>query len=344
MSCRSHRFCHPSLDFHARVEVSIGTQGCRQHSLAPQGEMAGVRGDKIDRISDLYLRFGRSIRSCLAVLLGFFLMFPFSGADAGQIPAELIRRNARVQASELVVSAQSLIPRVKNGEKITLIDVRNASEYKALHIPGALNIPLHFIKTKPFLKSSLVVLVDQGLSFHRLSLACRELRKKGFDVRILDGGMNAWSSRKGSMVGEPVRQMDYCRISPADFFLEKDDANHIVCDVSTKRSPASVQLMPYAVHLPLAGSPDRRVAELEKFRSAHARNGEATLILVDEKGDEYPNVRSIFNRAGYKNVFYLTGGANAYKKYIEGLARSWLPRNERMVTYAPCSGCPDSEK
>ena len=272
------------------------------------------------------------------------LLIPFTQADAGPIPSELIRRNARIQDAGLVVSAQSLIPRVKNGEKITLIDVRSASEYKALHIPGALNIPLHFIKTKPFLKSSPVVLVDQGLSFHRLSPACRELRKKGFDVRILDGGMNAWSRREGPMVGEPVRQMEYGRISPADFFIEKDDAKHIVCDVSTTRSPASVQLMPYAVHLPLAGSPDRRVAELEKFRSAHARNGEATLILVDEKGDEYPNVRSIFNRAGYKNIFYLTGGTNAYKKYIEGLARSWLPQKERMVTHTPCNGCSDSEK
>jgi len=270
-------------------------------------------------------------------------MFPFSGADAGQIPAELIRRNARVQAAELVVSAQSLIPRVQNGEKITLIDVRNTSEYKALHIPGALNIPLHFVKTKAFLKSSPMVLVDQGLSFHRLSSACRELRKNGFDARILDGGMNAWRSRKGPMVGESVRQMEYCRISPADFFIEKDDTKHIVCDVSATRSPASVQLMPYAVHLPLGGSPDRRVAALEKFRRAHARNGNATLLVVNENGAGYRSLSGALDRAGFNNVFYLDGGVNAYGKYLEGLSLSWRPQKERMVTQARCGECPENE-
>ena len=221
--------------------------------------------------------YPRNCRNIIARFLGiidlsrklfFSLVFLLSitSADAGQIPAELIQRNAPVQAAGLAVSAKSLIPKIQNGGKVLLIDIRSAPDYAALHIPGAMNIPLHFIKTKPYLKSAPIVLVDQGLSLHRLAPACRELRKQGFDARILDGGMNSWSKSGGPMVGEPVRQMAYSRITPADFFLEKNDTRRIVCDVSAMRSPASMQLMTYAMHLPLTGSTDSRVAKLKNSR------------------------------------------------------------------------------
>jgi rhodanese-related sulfurtransferase len=279
----------------------------------------------------------------LAAFFGLLLIFLITRADAGQIPAELIQRNATVQTADLVVSAESLIPKAQNGTRLLIIDIRSAPDYAALHIPGAMNIPLHFIKTKPHFKSAPMVLVDQGLSSQRLSPACRELRTLGFDARILDGGMHAWSNCGGPMVGDPVRQMAYDRISPADFFLEKNDPGHIVCDVSATRSPASVQLMPFAVHLPLAGSPDSQRIRLEKFKAARARHGAAALLVVNANGEGYPNFRSAFARAGLKNAFYLDGGIETYGEYLEGLAQSWRPRSERVVVHNPCGGCGEGE-
>ena len=278
-----------------------------------------------------------------AVLFGLMLLTSFNQACAGSIPAELIQKNVRVQEADLVLSAQSLIKRVRNGEKITLIDVRQPSEFEPLHIPGAMNIPLHFIKNKSYLKNAPMVLVDQGLSLHRLSPVCRHLRSKGFSVWILDGGMNAWGSYNGPMQGEPVRQMAYYGISSADFFQEKDYAKRIVCDVSATRSPAAQQLMPYAVHLPLTDNPKNWAAQLEKFKTTHARNGAVAILVVNENGQGYPNIRSAFDRAGFKGVFYLNGGLSAYKGYLEDLSLSWQPRQKRMVTLNQCNRCAESE-
>ncbi|MFO7716586.1 rhodanese-like domain-containing protein [Desulfosarcina sp.] len=276
-------------------------------------------------------------------LIGLIPLLSIARVDADPISADLIKRITRTQDTDLVVSAQSLIARVQNGEKLLLIDIRSAPEYAALHIPGAINLSLHFIKTKPHLKSAPIVLVDQGLSSQRLSPACRELRNQGFDLRILDGGMHAWRSHGGPMAGDPVRQMAYDRLAPADFFLEKNDPGHIVCDASAAHSPASVQLMPYAIHLPLAGDPGDLTTQVANFKATHTRKGSFTVLVVNENGKGYPNFRSAFDRAGLKNVFYLDGGIKAYGEYLEGLSQSWRPRSERLVMFSPCGGCGEKE-
>lgn len=337
MSHRGDRFWRPSLDSHPSLKGSNIKRRPRTHSLASRG--AEVQGDRIDLIGDRYLRFERSTRACLAVIQLLLLTLNLTTIDAGQIPAALIRRNGRVQNIDLVISATSLIARVEKSEKLLLIDIRDAPDFETLHIPGAMNIPLHFIKTKPHLKTVPLVLVDRGLSSQRLSIACRELRKIGFDARFLDGGMHAWSSWGGPMLGDQVRQINFSRITPADFFLEKDDAQHIVCDVSDNRSSASQQLIPYAVHIPIDGSPRHVVSMFKEFRSAHAREGAFTLLIFNESGTGYRNIAGFLERAGFKKVFYLEGGVNAYRDYMEGLFRSWRPRGNRLLTNEPFGGC-----
>jgi hypothetical protein len=161
----------------------------------------------------------------------------------------------------------------------------------------------------------------------------------GFDVRILDGGMNAWSRHGGPMVGDLVRQMAFRRISPADFFHEKNYRSRVVCDVSATRSEASLRLMPYALHLPLDGDRESRRWAIEKFKSTHARNGTADVLVVNTDGDRYDSVMRAFDRAGFTSVFCLDGGVDAYGTYLDNLILSWRPRERRTATHRPCRSC-----
>jgi rhodanese-related sulfurtransferase len=321
---------------HTMNNAAMKMRSRRHHSLAPRGERAGVRGDQIERACDLL--------KIVCISTTIFLLFTLQVlAGTGPIPTNLIKRQTRTLDADLLMPAPTLIARVKSGANILLIDVRPAADYQGLHIPGAMNIPLHFIKTKAYLKSSPFVLVDKGLDYHRLAPICRQLRKMGFHARILEGGMSAWAARGGPMVGEPVRQMDYSRISPVDFFQEKDYARRIVCDVSAKRSPASRRLMPYAVHLPLSGNAKKQAARLEKFKTAYASAAEETLLVVDRDGHGYRNVKRAFAHAGFKNVFYLSGGVKAYQNYLEGVAQSWQPLKKRRLRLNRCGSCGEKE-
>ena len=278
------------------------------------------------------------------LLLGVVLLvWPFT-TGAGPIPDQLIRQNLRDPGTELAISAPALLERVKAGQPLYLVDVRRPSDFTALHIPGAMNMALAFVKTKSQLKDRPLVVIDRGLSFQRLAPACRTLRRLGFEVRILDGGMAAWSRCHGPVVGYPAAQIDYSFISPADFFLEKDDPRRVVCDVSTGRGPEARTLMPYAIHLPLVAGGREWAGRIQRFKAARFGRPDTALIVVDAYGSTYADLAAAFEHAGVKNVFFLTGGRRAYEKYLEGLTRSWQPQKDRRLVVNPCRKCSEQEK
>jgi rhodanese-related sulfurtransferase len=70
------------------------------------------------------------------------------------------------------------------------LDVRLPSEFEAYHEPGAINIPLYFIRLKlNTLKAdtTYVVCCDTG---RRSSAGAFVLNERGFDTRVLRGGLN----------------------------------------------------------------------------------------------------------------------------------------------------------
>jgi CRP-like cAMP-binding protein len=73
------------------------------------------------------------------------------------------------------------------------LDVRLPSEFESYHEPGAINIPLYFIRLKlnaldP--KTTYVVCCDTG---RRSSAGAFVLNERGFDTRVLRGGLNLTS-------------------------------------------------------------------------------------------------------------------------------------------------------
>lgn len=77
------------------------------------------------------------------------------------------------------------------------IDVREPSEYKSGHIPGAVNIPLGLLEFRihEIKKNQPVVMVC--LSGGRSSNACNFVTNQGFEnVYNLTGGMSKWTGKK----------------------------------------------------------------------------------------------------------------------------------------------------
>lgn len=73
------------------------------------------------------------------------------------------------------------------------LDVRLPSEFESYHEPGAINIPLYFIRLKLNTldtKTTYVVCCDTG---RRSSAGAFVLNERGFDTRVLRGGLNLTS-------------------------------------------------------------------------------------------------------------------------------------------------------
>ena len=96
------------------------------------------------------------------------------------------------------ISPAELAERMKNGEPVNLIDVREPIEYEIAHIEGAQLFPLSCFQEQaediaaleP--ETEIVVMCHHGV---RSAQVCRYLMQNGFErVFNLDGGIDAWST------------------------------------------------------------------------------------------------------------------------------------------------------
>jgi len=91
-----------------------------------------------------------------------------------------------------------------NREDACIIDVREASEFAAAHLPEARNIPVGKLgerigELEKFKDRALLVCCAAGV---RSSKACAELKKNGFSkIHALEGGVDAWVA-----AGYPVKK------------------------------------------------------------------------------------------------------------------------------------------
>ncbi|GIP60979.1 MULTISPECIES: rhodanese-like domain-containing protein [Paenibacillus] len=90
------------------------------------------------------------------------------------------------------ISPQELSARLKKGEAVKMLDVREPEEWAAGHIEGAKHIPLGQILERLGeldADEELIVICRSG---NRSGLACELLEEKGFNVVNMTGGLLAW--------------------------------------------------------------------------------------------------------------------------------------------------------
>jgi rhodanese-related sulfurtransferase len=75
----------------------------------------------------------------------------------------------------------------------TLLDVRQDVEWKHGHVRGALHIPLVHVSGRAHELAADTTIITVCRSGHRGALAARTLRRAGYQVENLQGGMKAWA-------------------------------------------------------------------------------------------------------------------------------------------------------
>jgi rhodanese-related sulfurtransferase len=252
-----------------------------------------------------------------------------------KLPPERVAKTLKKRDHSLFISAESVLSKIKQKQKIVFIDVRNPTEFETVRIPGSINIPLYFIKSRAFLKLEPLVLVNTGYPCSQMEEEFKRLRDKGFKARILRGGILSWYHSGGQLKGDLFALNGYNKISPRSFFQEKDYTNQIVLDVSKEHTQASKQLIPYATHIPFFNN-----LNLRDLRAGALNKADTNYFLIfNENGDHYEKIEKIMRKKGLENTFYLTGGLDAYEKYLQHLVLSMQPRDSRIQGIDKCKNC-----
>jgi rhodanese-related sulfurtransferase len=82
---------------------------------------------------------------------------------------------------------------IRNGEKMTVVDVRAAEDYRAGHIPCAINLPKENWHTLEGLtKDQVNVIYCYSHVCHLAAFAAAKFASRGFPVMEMDGGFKSW--------------------------------------------------------------------------------------------------------------------------------------------------------
>jgi rhodanese-related sulfurtransferase len=261
--------------------------------------------------------------------IAIIIILVFAGVShAGQGTSDSQNHDAT-----FLVSAHAIIQKVKKGQNLTLVDIRRRAEFEKVRITGSINVPLHFVKTKAYLKSKSVILVNAGFARRELIAECRSLSKLGFKVHILNGGLLAWHQKNGKLTGDLTRLQTYTRITPAALHREINKARIVAVDVSPKSAPEAKALFGGTIHIPY-GTQAFQTAMHRKMK----KESQARFVVYNQNGEDYLEIRQSLGRKGAHSVFYLAGGLQAYKIYTENQALLYKPREERIKSTS-CNNC-----
>ena len=102
----------------------------------------------------------------------------------------------RAQGGTDETTPQELQQRIAAGERLLLLDVRELAEYRQGHVRGSTLIPLDqlALRLEELPRDRPVVAICR--SGNRSSVATGMLRRAGFEVANLRGGMLAWERQQ----------------------------------------------------------------------------------------------------------------------------------------------------
>lgn len=210
--------------------------------------------------------------------------------------SEVCRRDAPKQGEKPIASAKnyeidlqcsiaadSFVSTRGVGDSI-VVDRRDASDFRAFHIEGAMNLGLADLIAKPYWRSKKVVLIGNGRAEAELYRECSRLKSVGYrSVHVLRGGMPSWLNTNLPVVGYATEGADLAEISAAELLIEAQNSYNIVLiDKSAITVPTDIGA---AYEIPSASAGGIKEF-MEKHRKANPRSLTASVVLVSRVSNE----------------------------------------------------------
>jgi rhodanese-related sulfurtransferase len=256
--------------------------------------------------------------------------------ETSKAPAHIVKKRNPAYA----ISVEVVFERLKEKDPPTIVDVREQSQFEAVSIPGSINIPLFAVKTKTFLKAKPLILVNDGYAYEPMERACAHLRNNGFKAWILDGGLTAWKQKGGALHGDPFQQQGLDKVPAPVFYTEKAYDNWLIVNITPSKQTKPNSLIPEAVNIPLTKNTSSFVSSLQKAVARHKDNPLLLVMLLNEKGEGYETIEQPLREAGMAKVFFLSGGIEAYDRFVKNLSVIRQAQDNSKQTIKKCINCP----
>lgn len=241
----------------------------------------------------------------------------------------------------------SATDKLRTQKNFSFVDVRSPVEFDRYRIADSINIPLHLVKTKEFLKKFPVVLVNDGRTTTELEKTCGELKLAGFErVSVLDGGLFAWTADKRKLEGDPVEELKLNRMSATELFEERSKPNWSVIDVSTLKKDKEIASWLPAKVIAVPFNPKLKIDSITRISSVisqqRKKNPQGKLLLIADDDNAYEQIDARLSKSGVvaSNVLRLEGGLKGYREHVKNQLAVWNQQNQQNQPrrYQACRG------
>lgn len=257
------------------------------------------------------------------------------------IPSEWLTGKKETPDPSMVISVESVLPQFSQKQNTLLIDVRSHAAFEKFRIPGSMNIPLHALKAKPFLKDKPLILINKGFEYLSLERECLRLQEIGFkQVKILKGGLNAWKANGGPIEGDVFALRNLNRVPPGTYFREMNNEGMLTIDVSDPEGEKSRSFIPASIVIPFKATDHTFPERLKKAIRDHGIPSMTSILIFNGTGAGYERIEKQIRDNGIANIFVLENGLQGYEKFLHEQALIRRPREHATKTVKTCSTCP----
>lgn len=234
---------------------------------------------------------------------------------------------------KVVISPEEL--QVQRDHDWLLIDVRPQKEFERFHLRNSLNIPIHVLKTKPFLKNRNVVLINARHHYLLVATAIA-LQQFGFsNTKVLQGGLLGWKKQGGDLEGDYFSYQYLDELPTREYQLLKHEGSWQIFVLTNQRA-TDTSVFGTIAQIHITSDVDVIIKSIEQ-PNENSIITDYDILIVTEDGRGYQNIRRLLEGSKAPMVYYLQGGVKGYEKYIQEQATLNKPQGEKHPLCGTCS-------
>lgn len=198
------------------------------------------------------------------------------------------------------------------------------------------------LKSKTFLKFKPLILINEGYNYSQLERECIHLRDSGFtEVSILNGGLYRWMKKGAPLEGDIFAQKELNKINSQIFFEERNYEGWIIINISESENPDTQYLIPQTIHIPYLNDKEKFISRIKTAIKSHKNNPFHNILIFNDNGKQYEKIEKLIHKTDIEeNIFYLKGGLQAYKAYLQQQAIIQKQKDKGKKTIKRCGNCP----
>ena len=241
-------------------------------------------------------------------------------------------------SSDFLVSTLELLGEIQNGKHLIIIDVRGKKDFAQFQINQSINIPLYALKTKKFLKSEKIILVNQGFDSRLLVEECEKLRQVGFDnVLVLDGGLKGWRDAGGRLEGDFFEIQKLDNITPRQIVSHSNLGCRLAVDIATEKSIDNKSYPEALIHIPFTDNEKAFIDQIRDLVTTDTDMHQPNIVMMNASGDGYDQVKKLLRKNGLGKVFFLEGGVKGLHAFMRDHTAMLESKEKRIKK---CASCP----